>query len=57
MEFIDNTGKPRSNQDIIETINALKKEMITGQINPIIVFFPTILNALEELLERRKENP
>ncbi|GAH95468.1 unnamed protein product, partial [marine sediment metagenome] len=44
MEFIDNSGKPRSNQDIIETIDAIRKELVRGKPNPIMVFYPTILN-------------
>ena len=53
MEIIDNSGNPRSNEDIGEAIDAIKKELVRGQINPIMVFYPIIIDSLVELLQRR----
>ena len=54
MEIVDNTGKPRSDEEILETIQAIKKEIIKGKPQPIMVFYPTIMHGLTELLFRRK---
>lgn len=52
--MIDNSGKPRSGQDLIEARHALKKAMINPRnFSPILVFYPTLINAIDELLERR----
>ena len=53
MEIVDRTGSPRSNQDIGEAIDAIKKELVRGQVNPAMIFYPTIIDALIELLQRR----
>ena len=55
MELIDKTGQPRSNEDLLEAIKVIRKRMITMTTDPeLFVMFPTILNALEELLILRK---
>ena len=53
MEFIDTTGKPRSDQEIKEAIEAIKREMVMGEPKPIMIFYTTIINGLEELIQRR----
>ena len=53
MEIVDRTGEPRSNEDIVEAIEAIKRELVKGQINPVMVFYPIVLDALVELLHRR----
>jgi len=56
VELIDNTGKPRSNKDIEETITAAKTEMIKGKPVPIMVYYGTIIECLNELLQRRNND-
>jgi len=53
VEIVDRTGEPRSNEDIVEAIEAIKRELVKGQINPVMVFYPIVLDALVELLHRR----
>jgi len=53
MEIVDNSGKPRTDDEINEAIEFLKKEMVT-ELSPRLVYYPTILEALKELLIRRK---
>jgi len=53
MEIVDKTGEPRSNEDIGEAIDAIKNRLVKGPIDPIMVFYPTIIDALVELLQRR----
>lgn len=55
MEIADLTGQPRSNEDIIEAIEAIKRELVSlKNFSPILIYYPTIIEALNELLERRK---
>jgi len=57
MEMIDRTGEPRRNDELIEAREAIKKELITlTNISSILVYYPTIINAIDELLERRKKD-
>ena len=57
MEMIDRTGEPRRNDELIEAREAIKKELITlTNISSILVYYPTIINAIDELLERRSKD-
>ena len=57
MEIEDKTGQPRSEQDLIDARLALQKELINPKnLNPIQVYYPTILDAINELLIRRSED-
>jgi len=54
---MDKSGKPRRNEELIEAKEAIKKEMVNLQnISPILVFYPTIIDAIDELLEVRKKD-
>jgi len=53
MEMVDKTGEPRSNEDIVEAIDAIKTRLVKGPLDPIMIFYPTIIDSLIELLERR----
>jgi hypothetical protein len=49
------SGRPRSDKDIIEARNAVVKSLINlKDVSPILVHYPTIIEALNELLDRRK---
>jgi len=55
VEIVDNTGKPRRDDELIEARKAIEKELISlKNISPILVYYPTIIAAINELLERRK---
>jgi len=57
MVLIDKTGQPRSDEDLIEARIAIAKELIKpGNLNPIQVYYPTIIEAINELLRRRSED-
>lgn len=57
MVMIDRTGKPRRDEEIIEAIEAIKRELLSlKNFGPILIYYPTILNALDELLERRSRD-
>ena len=53
--MIDCSGQPRSDEDILEAIKMLMNEIVVGSPKPIFVIYPTIINGLQELLERRGE--
>ena len=53
MAIVDKSGEPRSNQDIGEAIDAIKNRLVKGPIDSVMVFYPTIIDALVELLQRR----
>ena len=56
MEMVDRTGEPRRDNELIEAREAIKKQLITlRNMDPIMVYYPTIINALNELLERRRK--
>jgi len=53
--IIDKTGEPRSKEDLIEAREAIKKDLIDlKNITPILIYYPTIIEAINELIERRK---
>ena len=53
--IVDKTGEPRSDQDLIEARIAIEKELISMKnFGPILVYYPTIIEAINELIERRK---
>ena len=54
VEFIDESGKPRSDQSINEAINAFKKSIVLDPPQPTTVFYPTVIEAMTELLHFRK---
>lgn len=53
MKIIDNTGTSRSNEDIQEAIKAIKNELVRGKPCPIMVYYTTMLEGLNEVLKRR----
>jgi len=57
MEMIDRTGEPRRDEELIEAKDAIVKELISlKNVSPILIHYPTIIEAIEELLERRKND-
>jgi len=51
----DKTGQPRSEQELIEARDVISKQLINPfEFDPILVQYPTIIDAINELLERRK---
>jgi len=57
MEIIDRTGQPRRENELIEAKEAIQKELISlKNLSPILVYYPTIINAIDELLERRNKD-
>ncbi len=56
METTDKTGQPRTDNDINEAISALRRYMIVEELKPIAVFYPTIIESLNELLDLRKKH-
>ena len=57
MEMIDRTGEPRSDKELIEARNAITKELISlKNFGPILLYYTTIIEAIDELLERRKND-
>ena len=57
MEIVDRTGLPRRDNELIEAKEAIKKQLITlNEFRPIMVYYPIIINALDELLERRNKD-
>lgn len=53
--IVDKTGKPRSEQDLIEARTAIEKELVSMKnFGPILIYYPTIIEAINELIERRK---
>ena len=54
--IVDKTGEPRSDADLIEARTAIEKELINMKnFGPILIYYPTIIEAINELLKRRKE--
>jgi len=50
----DKSGEPRSNEELIEAMNTLKKSLMTpSELSPIMVHYFTIIDAIVELLQRR----
>lgn len=57
MEMIDRNGEPRSDEDLIEAKDAIVKELISlKNVSSILLYYPTIIDGLKELLERRKND-
>jgi len=53
--IVDKTGEPRSDKDLIEAKKAIEQELISMKnFGPVLIFYPTIIDAIKELLERRK---
>ena len=53
----DKTGQPRRDSELIEARTALEKEIVSMKnFGPILIFYPTIIEALNELLRRRSED-
>lgn len=55
VDIVDKTGQPRTEVELLEAVNSLKIFMVQ-QVNPIIVHFPAIIDAIDELFERRKKD-
>ncbi|HUU88373.1 MAG TPA: hypothetical protein VMX17_11570 [Candidatus Glassbacteria bacterium] len=57
MEMIDATGTPRRDEELVEAREAIKRELVTlKNFGPILVYYLTIINAIDELLERRRKD-
>ena len=57
MTLVDTTGQPRSNKDLMDAKIAIQKSLIKlDNLDPIQVYYPTIIEALTELLKRRRED-
>lgn len=56
MSTTDRSDGLRSDSEIEKTISAIKNELIKSSPTPIMLFYPTILDALTELLQRRHES-
>jgi len=56
LNFVDESGQPRSDQDLQEAIDTVVKEMVSRTPgNPqLIVMFPTIIECLQELQGLRR---
>lgn len=53
IKFEDRSGQPRGVDELIEAWGAIRKELVMGEPRPIMVFYPTIIAALAELIEVR----
>jgi len=54
LEQIDKTGEPRTNRELPEACDALKKGFLDiKNFTPIILHYPCIIDAIHELLRRR----
>ena len=57
MVMVDKTGQPRSIEQLLEACNALKKSLFDiKNIDPILIHYPCIIEALQELIDRRKKD-
>jgi len=55
MEVVDRTGESRRDDELIEARDAVAKELVSMKnFGPILIYYPTIIEAINELLERRK---
>jgi len=53
--IVDKTGGPRSDSDLIEARMAIENELVSMKnFGPILIYYPTIIEAINELLIRRK---
>ena len=50
---MDRTGTLRRTEEIVKAIATLKVELVKGQFTPAALYYPTIIECLEELLLRR----
>lgn len=53
MEIIDVSSEPRRLNELFEARVAIKREIVRGTLQPILVFYPTIIDALTELIQLR----
>jgi len=52
---MDRSGKSRSDKELIEAKEAIMKEMIKMKnLNSVFIFYPIIIDAIDELLRRRE---
>ena len=52
---MDISGTPRRDAAIMAAIAALQKELVHGEIQPVLLHYPTLIEACKELLILRKE--
>jgi len=57
MDIIDTSSELRSDEDLIEARIAIQTELIKGQPNPVKLYYPIIIEGLNELIRRRKQIP
>lgn len=55
MSVEDMSGSSRPDKDILEAAKAIKFELVKEQPRPIMLYYPIILDALDELLQRREK--
>ena len=49
----DTSGKPRRIDELEQARDAVTRYLIGPKLDPIMVFYPTIIEAINELIERR----
>jgi hypothetical protein len=55
MTIRDTTGQPRSDKDLLEAKQAMVNELISMKnFGPMLIYYPTLIEAVDELLKRRK---
>lgn len=56
MTVKDLSGQSRRDDELIEAKEAIQKELVSlKNLAPILVYYPTIIDAIDELLERRSK--
>jgi len=55
VDMVYKSGRPRTDEELIQAINALHV-FIVQQVHPIMAHFPAVIEALHELIERRKKD-
>lgn len=56
MTVKDLSGQPRRDDELIEAKEAIQKELVNlKKLEPILIYYPTIIDAINELLERRNK--
>ena len=54
LEFVDKSGEPRTDEEIREAIEAIKKDLVEGDLSPLKIHYLVIVDGLTELLSYRE---
>lgn len=54
MPILPPENKLRRDDELIEAKQAIEKDLISGGIKPMMIHYPVIIEAINELLEYRK---